>query len=210
MPIEKSYVATLYQTRIKGNNTCKQLIVVGRIREVGMLGTLIGLVELSHHAWQDQSDEWYAWKFTEYKAEGENKQLTKGFPDGSDGKDSACEAGHPCSIPSWEISLEKKILTHSSILAWKIPRTEEPGSYIVHGVAKSRIQLTNQHKGLHPDHMCVCMWISEYMCTCLFMCMHVTLWGVCVCVCAFIPEWRLGRLVSVYRLNSSLLYSITS
>ena len=28
---------------------------------------------------------------------------------------------------SWEDPLEKEIATHSSILAWKIPRTEEPG-----------------------------------------------------------------------------------
>ena len=27
----------------------------------------------------------------------------------------------------WEDSLEKETATHSSILAWKIPRTEEPG-----------------------------------------------------------------------------------
>ena len=27
----------------------------------------------------------------------------------------------------WEDPLEKGIATHSSILAWKIPRTEEPG-----------------------------------------------------------------------------------
>ena len=60
MTIEKSHVATLYLTRIKGNNTCKQLLVVGRLRDVGMLGTLIGLVELSHHAQQDRSGERYA------------------------------------------------------------------------------------------------------------------------------------------------------
>ena len=28
---------------------------------------------------------------------------------------------------SWEDPLEKKMATHSSILAWKIPQTEEPG-----------------------------------------------------------------------------------
>ena len=28
---------------------------------------------------------------------------------------------------SWEDPLEKEIATHSSILAWKIPWTEEPG-----------------------------------------------------------------------------------
>ena len=37
-------------------------------------------------------------------------------------------------VPSlcWEDPLEKEIPTHSSILAWKIPWTEEP-----HGVTKS-------------------------------------------------------------------------
>ena len=29
----------------------------------------------------------------------------------------------------WEDLLEKGMATHSSILAWKIPWTEEPGSY---------------------------------------------------------------------------------
>ena len=29
----------------------------------------------------------------------------------------------------YEDLLEKEIATHSSILAWEIPRTEEPGSY---------------------------------------------------------------------------------
>ena len=28
---------------------------------------------------------------------------------------------------SWEDSLEKEMATHSSILAWRIPWTEEPG-----------------------------------------------------------------------------------
>ena len=28
---------------------------------------------------------------------------------------------------SWEVSLEKEMATHSSILAWKIPWAEEPG-----------------------------------------------------------------------------------
>ena len=29
--------------------------------------------------------------------------------------------------PSWEDPLEKEMATHSSILAWKVPWTEEPG-----------------------------------------------------------------------------------
>ena len=31
------------------------------------------------------------------------------------------------SIPGWEDPLEEGIATHSSILAWRIPWTEEPG-----------------------------------------------------------------------------------
>ena len=30
-------------------------------------------------------------------------------------------------FPGWEDPLEKEIATHSSILAWRIPWTEEPG-----------------------------------------------------------------------------------
>ena len=51
----------------------------------------------------------------------------KGFPGGSDGKDSACNAGDSGSIPGSEDPLEKDMATHSSILAWGIPWTVEPG-----------------------------------------------------------------------------------
>ena len=36
-----------------------------------------------------------------------------------------------------EDPLEKGTATHSSILSWRIPWTEEPGWATVHGVAKS-------------------------------------------------------------------------
>ena len=42
---------------------------------------------------------------------------TRGFPDSSAGKESACNAGHPGSIPGLEEPLEKGKVTHSSILA---------------------------------------------------------------------------------------------
>ena len=39
----------------------------------------------------------------------------------------------------WEDPLEKEMATHSSILAWKIPQTEEPAElHTVHGVTKSQ------------------------------------------------------------------------
>ena len=50
-----------------------------------------------------------------------------GFPGGSDGTASACNAGDPDSISGSRRSLEKEMVTHSSTLAWKIPWTEEPG-----------------------------------------------------------------------------------
>ena len=90
-----------------------------------------------------------------------------GFPGSSAGKETACNAGDPSSIPglgrypgegigyplqyfgaslvvqtvknppvmqeiwvrslNWEDPLEKGMATHSSILAWRIPWTEEPG-----------------------------------------------------------------------------------
>ena len=43
------------------------------------------------------------------------------------GKESACNAGDPGSIPGLERSLEKEMASHSSILAWRFPWTEEPG-----------------------------------------------------------------------------------
>ena len=36
----------------------------------------------------------------------------------------------------WEDPLKKEMAIHSSILAWEIPWTEEPGRQQVHGVAK--------------------------------------------------------------------------
>ena len=48
-----------------------------------------------------------------------------GFPHCLVGKESTCNAGDLGSIPGLGRSLEKGMATHSSILAWRIPRTEE-------------------------------------------------------------------------------------
>ena len=50
-----------------------------------------------------------------------------GFPGGSDGKESTCNVGDLGSIPGLGRALEEGMATHSSILAWKIPWTEDPG-----------------------------------------------------------------------------------
>ena len=49
-----------------------------------------------------------------------------GFPGGSAGKESACNAGDLGLIPGLGRSLEKGTATHSSILAWRIPWTYSP------------------------------------------------------------------------------------
>ena len=49
--------------------------------------------------------------------------LNMGFPGGSAGKESTCNAGDLGFIPGWEDPLEKGTATHSSILAWRIPWT---------------------------------------------------------------------------------------
>ena len=61
------------------------------------------------------------------------------LPGSSDGKEPACKAGDPDSTPGsgrplgegngypLQHYLEKEMATHSSILTWRIPWTEEPG-----------------------------------------------------------------------------------
>ena len=50
----------------------------------------------------------------------------------------------------WEDSLEREMATHSSILAWKILWTEDPGKlYTVHGVAKSWTRLCDTQASLY-------------------------------------------------------------
>ena len=54
-------------------------------------------------------------------------KYSKGFPGGSEGKVSACSAGDRVRSLVWDDPLEKKMSTRSTILAWRIPWTEEPG-----------------------------------------------------------------------------------
>ena len=52
-----------------------------------------------------------------------------GLPRWLSGKESACSAGDTGdmgSVLGREDPLEEGMATHSSVLAWKIPRTEEP------------------------------------------------------------------------------------
>ena len=55
-----------------------------------------------------------------------------GLPGGC-GKETACSAGDDVRSLSQEDPLEEEMATHSSILAWEIPWTEEPCGHSIWG-----------------------------------------------------------------------------
>ena len=65
-------------------------------------------------------------------------KILPGFPDGSAVKNLPASAPDAASIPGRGGPLEKEIAARSSILACKIPRTEEPGGLQSVGLQKSR------------------------------------------------------------------------
>ena len=62
-------------------------------------------------------------------------------------------------VPSlgWKDPLEKGMVTHSSVLAWKIPQTEKPG----------RLQSTGSQRVRHDWSNLACTWVP---CVCMFAC----------------------------------------
>ena len=71
----------------------------------------------------------------------------RGFPGGSDSKESTCKAGDSGSIPGSGRSLEEGMATHSSILPWEIPRTKESG-----GLPSMGSQRVGHDRAANPFH----------------------------------------------------------
>ena len=63
----------------------------------------------------------------------------------SDSKESMCNAGDLDLIPGWEDPLEEGMDTHSSILTWRIPWTEEPDGLQSMGSQRVRHDRTHTH-----------------------------------------------------------------
>ena len=59
-------------------------------------------------------------------------------------KNSPANAGDEGSIPGLGRPLEKEMATHSSILAWETPWTEESGRLQSVGLQKSQTQLSDE------------------------------------------------------------------
>ena len=67
----------------------------------------------------------------------DKKDKRYGFPGGSEVKASACNVGDLGSIPGLGRSPGEGNATHSSILAQRIPWTEEPGGLVHRGHKES-------------------------------------------------------------------------
>ena len=68
-------------------------------------------------------------------------------------KESACNAGDLGSIPGLGRSLEKEMATHSSILAWEIPRTEDPGGLQSMGLQRDMTEWLTHYINLSKLNM---------------------------------------------------------
>ena len=101
----------------------------------------------------------------------------KGFPSGSAVKNiPAIQETWVWSL-DWENPPEKEMATHSSILAWKIPWTEEPGGLQPTG-SKSCLATKQQQQSvllIHVFSPCLVL-----LCVFLFVC-----WAFCFFVCFF-------------------------
>ena len=78
--------------------------------------------------------------------------LLRGFPDGSAGKEPTCNAGNTGDVGSipgvGKMPRIRKLATHSSILAWKIPWTEKPGRLQSMGLQRIGPDLATKHASL--------------------------------------------------------------
>ena len=98
-----------------------------------------------------------------------------GISGGSDSKESACNTGDPGLIPesgrslSGEDPLEKRMVTHSSILAWRTACTEEPGRLqsirllLLEKRDSEYLVITYNGKESKKEYMCVCVCVYDYM-----------------------------------------------
>ena len=71
-----------------------------------------------------------------------HNMYTLGFPGGSNGKEYACNVDQTwVRSLGWEDPLEEGMATHSSILAWSLPRNTGVWRASVHAVTKGRTRL---------------------------------------------------------------------
>ena len=90
----------------------------------------------------------------------------------------------------WEDPLEKGMATHSSILAWRIPQTEEPG----------RLQSIGSQRVRHD-------WVTfTFTFTFHYITKDVLYIYVCVCVCVYAKDQLVVHRTGLYYLKDWLLH----
>ena len=73
------------------------------------------------------------------------------FPGGSVAKNPPAKQEARIRSLGWEDPLEEEMATHSSTLAWEIPRTEEPGGLQSMGSQRVRYDLVTEEQQ-NPEH----------------------------------------------------------
>ena len=93
------------------------------------------------------------------------------FPWWLSGEESACIAGDADLIPGkmWEDPLEEGMATHSSILAWKIPWTEEPGRLRSMGSQRVGHNWSDRAQ-TYPS---IYLYTYIYVCNCIYVHRHI-------------------------------------
>ena len=75
----------------------------------------------------------------------EQAKSWKGFPGGLVVKNPPASAGHGTSTPESGRSLGEEMATHSSIVSWEIPWTEEPDGHTKSWTRLSDLKTTTDH-----------------------------------------------------------------
>ena len=85
-----------------------------------------------------------------------------GLPKCCSSKESTCHPMQEMHVPSLgqEDPLEKKMATHSSVLAWAIPWTGKPGGLL--SVGSRRV---GHHGATERSMVCICIWCTRDMYT---------------------------------------------
>ena len=81
-----------------------------------------------------------------------------GFPGGSVVRNLPAMQETRFQSLGWEDPLEKEVATHSSIFAWRIPWTEEPGELQFMGSQKAEHDLATKQQTVYP------LWVVRQIC----------------------------------------------
>ena len=97
----------------------------------------------------------------------------------------------------WEDLLEEEMATHSSILAWEIPWTEEPDGLQSTGMQRVR-HWTHTHTNTHTH-------THTYICVCVYICVYIYIY-VCVYIYIYVYVYMLEKAMAPH--SSTLAWRI--